>query len=280
MSKKSKRSKRVKKSVKVVGVKTLIDCMVCFNGYERKALYSHGGKCDTLVCALCIFRNVFIHLRKKCPFCRIDYTSNQMIVLTQVYKKEFEYTDLIAMGEIVKSCDTAGALFDICIEQTNLMIDYKNIAGGITNLMSSLNNFILRLPFPFILGITKSMNIMIMHYKYFDCIKNCAIDGQFSTCLNVKAFALYTDEISNGCEIPLLSFSDIKKIVECKPIYKTRVLTCQVKKIKDKLEELEDVSIEITKQRCVLQAGKPYLEEQTIYRIITIDGEESIISDI
>lgn len=265
MTKKSRTSRRRQNITK-----NFIVCSICQQKHKRKNLYAHT--CDNLICPKCIFKNVFIHLRKKCPYCRIDYTPEQMKILSVVYKKDFESIDYIAMSEIVKSCDTANDLFDACIRQTNLMLDYKEVSHNVSNVMNSLNNFILHVPFPFILGITKTMNIMIIHCKYFDFIKNYSENSDFLKSLDIKGFALYSDDIIN--HIPILKFTDIKKIIERKPIYETRLLTCRLRTIKDKLEELEDVSIEITKQRCLNYSASMILEEQTKYRIITIPDSD------
>lgn len=226
----------------------LVQCLICYSDKKRNKVYSHS--CNNIICSDCIFRNIFIYLRLSCPYCRVDYKKNEVSLLKTIYHKEFDKCDLVAIGEVMSSCESACEVLIKCINQYDMMKKMPNVMDDVTSFITSINIIIKTMPFPFIWAIVPdAMNIIILDKLFLPLFIRCSMNSEFFHLMGVDRFILYDRTYETGSTIPIYNIDqllmanddlkmNISELVNIQFKFHTYYYTHINSEIREKLEDI------------------------------------------
>jgi len=212
----------------------------------------------------------------------VDYSGKELLILKNVYRKQFEEYDDHAMGEVMSSCNTAYEVMVKCNEQHDMMLKIPSIAEDMTSFLISINKCVNLMPFPYILAIVRDeKNIIILDRKFIFLFAAYAVDGgDFFDLLGVDRFILYDKSHENERGIPIFSRAILDNIHKQSLLGLDIVMPSDMAinteymnsrcNVGDKLKDI-DVSIEIAIRRTIIDNRGGVSISKLTQRIITIE---------
>lgn len=148
-------------------------CEICKERKLKK--YIHLTACNKPLCHTCLFTDIIIYNRTKCPFCRVDYKFNSLAQYVE-NKKILPLLKNIScnlLRDAFKKCTNKSELLktfsdnsELCFRMSNAAIFAESEANSaildiVPNLYEEFAHMLLNLP-PFIVSIHKDKNILLI----------------------------------------------------------------------------------------------------------------------
>ena len=149
-------------------------------------------QCGKVMCNYCIYKNVYVYGRTKCPFCRqdlLDKIKDINIDILNKYLHKF-YSEIFIDSN---SDDIFNSIAD------NLIIYYQNKIPNVKNYCVTLSD-LFKICKPFLLSISKNGNMLITIDKYIDSFYGDNF-RQFIKLYNIKSIGVIQDKTNDTMQI-------------------------------------------------------------------------------
>lgn len=166
------------------------ECSLCVSEKKRSELYSHT--CDNLICYECIFTNILFHLRIECPYCRVDYSKNELKVLLKKKKVLFNKLNNQSTEKMMTACESGYDMINSCMNQVKLFEKMGFFGTKVIAYMELITKALIILPFRFVLAMQKdAKNILILEYSNLWLLAKYSIGTTFFQIMGTDRFVLY-----------------------------------------------------------------------------------------